>query len=98
KRKKEKQVRVNISVGGRKPVKPALDIRGMRGPAAIKEVEDYLDNAIAAGRNEVEIIHGKGEGILKKLVQEYLDNRKEVRKFRLAPIEQGGAGCTVVEL
>ncbi|HET6527261.1 MAG TPA: endonuclease MutS2 [Balneolaceae bacterium] len=99
KRSKKQQIKVNV-VGGRrrKTVKPALEIRGMRGPEAMKEVQDYLDNAIAAGRHEVEIIHGKGEGILKKLVHEYLDKRKEVKSYRLAPIEQGGAGCTVVEL
>jgi DNA mismatch repair protein MutS2 len=98
KRNKKQKVKVNV-VGGRrrKPVKPALNIRGMRGLQAMKEVQDYLDNAIAAGRNEVEIIHGKGEGILKKLVHEYLEKRKEVKSYRLAPIEQGGAGCTVVE-
>lgn len=97
-RNKKQKIRVNISGGmRRKSVKQALEIRGMRGPEAMKEVQDYLDNAIAAGRNEVEIIHGKGEGILKNLVHQYLEQRKEVKSFRLAPIEQGGAGCTVVK-
>ncbi|HKL18037.1 MAG TPA: Smr/MutS family protein, partial [Halalkalibaculum sp.] len=68
------------------------------GPEAMKEVEYYLDNALAAGLNEVEIIHGKGEGILKSLIHEYLAKRKEVQDYRLAPIEQGGAGCTIVKL
>lgn len=98
KRNKKQKVKVNIVGGGhRRVVKAALSIRGMRGPEAMKEVQDYLDNAIAAGRNEVEIIHGKGEGILKKLVHEYLEKRKEVKSFELAPIEQGGAGCTIVK-
>jgi len=97
-RKKNKQkIRVHFEDGSRhKVVKPQLSIRGMRGPEAMKEVQSYLDNAIAAGLNEVQIVHGKGEGILKKLVHEYLDNRKEVKGYELAPIEQGGAGCTVV--
>ena len=58
----------------------------------------YLDKAIARGLNQVEIVHGKGEGILKKLVHEYLSERKEVEKFETAPIEHGGAGCTIVYL
>jgi len=95
---KKQKVRVHFEDGSRhKVVKPQLSIRGMRGPEAMKEVQNYLDNAIAAGLNEVQIIHGKGEGILKKLVHEYLDNRKEVKGYELAPIEQGGAGCTVVK-
>ncbi|MGD8747960.1 MAG: endonuclease MutS2 [Balneolaceae bacterium] len=98
-RKKKQQVRVHFEDGTRrKLVKPQLNIRGMRGPEAMKEVQDYLDNAIASGLNEVQIVHGKGEGILKKLVHEYLENRKEVNGYELAPIEQGGAGCTVVKL
>lgn len=98
KKKKKQKVKVNFEDGSRyKVVKPQLSIRGMRGNEAMKEVQHYLDNAIAAGRSEVQIIHGKGEGILKKLVHEYLDKRKEVKSYELAPLEQGGAGCTVVK-
>ena len=79
-------------------VKPKLDIRGFRGDDAIKELEGYLDRASARGLNRVEIIHGKGEGILKKLVHEYLETRNEITRFSIAPIEHGGAGCTIVEL
>ncbi|SMO54589.1 endonuclease MutS2 [Fodinibius sediminis] len=95
--KPKQRIKVNIEGGSRyKVVPPQLEIRGMRGREAMKEVQHYLDDAIAAGRQKVNIIHGKGEGILKKLVHEYLDKRKEVKKYHMAPIEQGGAGCTVV--
>lgn len=99
--KKNKEQKIKVTVIGRKSpavIKPRLMIRGMRGPEAMKEVEYYLDNAIASGLNQVEIIHGKGEGILKNLVHEYLEKRKEVQDYHLAPIEQGGAGCTIVKL
>ena len=79
-------------------VKPSLDLRGMRGDDAVKELMHYIDNVVAGGLHEVDIIHGKGEGILKKLVHEYLDKRKEVKQFELAPWERGGPGCTVVKL
>ncbi len=99
KRKKKQKIKVNVIGRDSSPVvKTRLEIRGMRGPEAMKEVEHYLDNALASGLNQVEIIHGKGEGILKKLVHEYLEKRKEVQDFHLAPIEQGGAGCTIVKL
>jgi DNA mismatch repair protein MutS2 len=79
-------------------VKPSLDLRGKRGDEAISELTLYLDKAIARGMKQVEIIHGKGEGILHKLVHEYLEKRNEVQSFGIAPWESGGTGCTVVDL
>jgi len=98
---KEDKNRVNVNVVGgstRRRVKPTLDVRGLRGPEAVTEVTHYIDDAVAAGLQQVEIIHGKGEGILKKLIHEYLENRNEVKEYRLAPADQGGAGCTIVTL
>lgn len=79
-------------------VKPRLDIRGYRGDDAVKELMHYLDKAVSRGLQNVEIIHGKGEGILKKLVHEHLEERNEIKSFNLAPWEHGGPGCTLVEL
>lgn len=98
--KKDRQ-KVRVNIVGRNSIQrvsPRLEIRGMRGDEALKELEHYLDNAIASGLNQVDIIHGKGEGILKKLVHDYLDKRKEVQGYQLASIERGGAGCTIVKL
>lgn len=79
-------------------VKPRLDLRGYRGDDAVKELTLYLDKAVARGLSQVEIIHGKGEGILHKLVHKELDKRSEVMSFDIAPWESGGSGCTVVKL
>ncbi len=53
-------------------VKPRLDLRGKRGDEAINDLTIYIDKAVAKGLNQVEIIHGKGEGILLNLVHDYL--------------------------
>tara|TARA_R100001143_G_scaffold58746_1_gene56837 strand:- start:49992 stop:52388 length:2397 start_codon:yes stop_codon:yes gene_type:complete len=79
-------------------VKPTLDLRGKRGEDAISELTTYLDKAIANGYNQVEIIHGKGEGILHQLVHNYLKEREEVHSFEIAPWDSGGNGCTIVSL
>lgn len=79
-------------------VKPSLDLRGMRGNEALNELTVYLDKAVSRGLKTAEVIHGKGEGILLKLVHEHLANRKEVESFEIAPWESGGTGCTVVNL
>ncbi len=89
------QVKVNVK---RPYVKPSIEIRGMRGEEAMREVVQYLDNAIVTGRSEVDIIHGKGEGILKNLVHEYLDKRNEIKGYQMASPARGGAGCTIVKL
>lgn len=75
-----------------------LDLRGKRGDEAVRELTWYVDEAVKRNLHQLEIIHGKGDGILKKLVGEYLSNRKEVKHFELAPWERGGPGCTIVEL
>lgn len=100
--KKKKKKYKTRSYGGSEnldlEVKPKLDIRGFRGDEAVDALMHYLDNAVARGMQQVEIVHGKGEGILKKLVHEHLEKRQEVKKFEIAPWEHGGPGCTLVEL
>lgn len=78
-------------------VSSTVDLRGKRGDEAINELTYYLDKAIVAGLHQAEIIHGKGDGILRKLVHNYLKQRKEIKNYGLAPWEQGGPGCTIVE-
>ena len=75
-----------------------LDLRGKRGDAAIYELQQYLDRVLLASLKQVEIVHGKGNGILKQLVHEYLAADKAIFHFELAPEEQGGSGCTVVAM
>ncbi|MEO1023211.1 MAG: endonuclease MutS2 [Bacteroidota bacterium] len=79
-------------------ISPTLDIRGQRADAALKNVTQYLDTAIFSGLASVEIIHGKGSGILKDQVHSYLHERTDIKKFELANEDVGGAGCTIVTL
>lgn len=101
--KKKQSVSVKVdradeSEEGLKPVGPSLDIRGYRGQEAINELTKYIDTAISRGMNEVEIIHGKGQGILRKLVHAHLEKRDDVQDYDIAPLDRGGAGCTIVQL
>lgn len=88
------------TAGGVTPprVSPRLDLRGMRAEEAENELVRYMDSAVRAGLGQVDIVHGKGNGILRAKVHEYLKTRSEVASFDLAPHDQGGYGCTVVEL
>ena len=78
--------------------RPELDLRGMRGENALQEVENYLDKAIMLGFPSVKLVHGKGDGILRKLIREYLKKYKEVTKVEDEHADRGGDGITYVYL
>ena len=94
---KEREVR-GIEVPQPKSFFPQLKLIGMRGQEALKALEEFLDKALIVGVKEVRIIHGYGEGILKRLVREYLKESPYVKSFRGGKPEEGGEGITVVEL
>ncbi len=75
-----------------------LDIRGYRGEEAVRSVTAFVDEGLARGLERLAIIHGKGDGILKKLVHEHLSSRKDVSRYEQAPMDEGGDGCTYVWL
>jgi DNA mismatch repair protein MutS2 len=82
----------------RAPAGLALDVRGRLVDEALMEVDRYLDDAVLNGRQEIQIIHGKGTGALRKGIQEYLRRHPKVKEFRLGNYGEGDAGVTVVTL
>jgi len=99
KRKKDAKRSLNISAAGF-DVSPAfeLDLRGMRVYEAENAVIRQIDSALLAGLSEFSIIHGLGEGILQKAVQDYLRSCSSVKDFSFSDPEQGGFGKTIVKL
>jgi DNA mismatch repair protein MutS2 len=75
-----------------------LDIRGEKPDEAEFEIIKFVDSAYTSGLNRIEILHGKGTGVLKKTVNEILKHHDKVKNFYFAPIEQGGDGITIAEL
>jgi DNA mismatch repair protein MutS2 len=75
-----------------------LDIRGKRADEAVEELELYLDEALLLNIKQVKILHGKGNGILRHVIRQYLQKRKEIKSFQDEILELGGAGITVVGL
>jgi DNA mismatch repair protein MutS2 len=73
-----------------------LDLRGQRGEEAIYEVEKYLDKAIMLGFPYVKIIHGKGDGILRKLIRQYVKKYSQVNRVEDEHADRGGDGITYV--
>ena len=75
-----------------------LDLRGMRGDEALYEIEKYLDRAVMLGLSGLKIIHGKGDGILRKLIREYLRKYPQVSHIEDEHADRGGDGITFVYL
>lgn len=75
-----------------------IDIRGMRMEEALKVVEDFIDQALMAGVANLRIIHGKGNGVLRKAVKTKLREYDVEISTRHPEPEQGGDGVTLVEI
>ena len=75
-----------------------LDVRGMRGDEALQAVQYFIDDAILVGMPRVRILHGKGNGILRQLIRQYLAAEPNVSSARDEHVQFGGAGITVVDL
>ncbi len=78
--------------------KHQIDVRGKRGEEAVELVRQYIDDAILLNMHEISILHGKGNGILRTMIHEYLRTVSEIRQFQDEHIERGGHGITIVIL
>ena len=78
--------------------KSQLDVRGMRTDEAIQKVQEYVDEAVMLNIEEVRILHGKGNGILRQMIREFLQSTGLIKSIRDEQIELGGSGISVVHL
>jgi DNA mismatch repair protein MutS2 len=74
-----------------------LDIRGMRAEDALARMRTYTDDCILLSIKQVKILHGKGDGILRMVVREFLRTVDEVNRYRDEHPDRGGAGATIVD-
>lgn len=89
---------VNVTVTRAANISSEINLIAQRAEQAIYNLEKYLDEAEAAGLNQVRIIHGKGTGALKLAVWQYLKDHPSVESYRLGEQAEGGSGATIVIL
>lgn len=77
---------------------PQLKLIGRRIEDALPQLERFIDDALRYNLRQVEIIHGAGEGILRRAVREFLAGQRGVTAFYAAPVGQGGENITIAEL
>jgi len=78
--------------------RPEVDVRGMRTEAALYEIEKYLDKAVMMGFPSLKIVHGKGDGILRRFIRDYLRKYGEVTRLEDEHPDRGGEGITYAYL
>ncbi len=101
---KEEKTTVNnvkISVSSAikaKEISTEISLRHMHVEEALYELDKYINDALIANLTTIRIVHGKGEGILRKAVSEYLKNSPHVKSYRLGNYGEGDLGVTIAEL
>lgn len=75
-----------------------IHLRQMRAAEAQEALDKFLDDALVAGVDEIRIVHGKGDGILRKLTRDLLRRHSQVVGFADAEDSEGGYGATVARL
>jgi DNA mismatch repair protein MutS2 len=79
-------------------IRMELDMRGMNMEEALIEADRFLDESFLSNLGQVYLIHGKGTGVLRTGMQEYLRRHKHVKSYRMGNYNEGGSGVTIVEL
>jgi DNA mismatch repair protein MutS2 len=72
-----------------------INLLGLRADEAESAVLQALDSAIRADLKSLRIIHGKGTGALRQVVDEMLRKDTRVREFHMGAWNEGGAGVTI---
>jgi dsDNA-specific endonuclease/ATPase MutS2 len=80
------------------PIEDSIDLHGFQPRDIPSVVEEYLIEAQRLGFEEVRLIHGRGKGVQRRVVQAILARHPLVASFRDAPASRGGWGATLVWL
>ena len=80
------------------PLTNEVRLRQLTVDEALPKLDKYLDDAFMAGVYQVRVIHGKGTGRLRQVVQEQLAKHPLVKSYRPGEYGEGEAGVTIVEL
>jgi dsDNA-specific endonuclease/ATPase MutS2 len=78
------------------PIEPELDLHTFAPRDTASVVEEYVTTAADAGFKEVRLVHGRGRGIQRGIVQAVLDRHPRVVRFWDDP--QAHLGATIAVL
>jgi DNA mismatch repair protein MutS2 len=94
--------RQKFSTGGalsvRSDFERELNLRGSSVEEAVEQVRGFIAEAHALKESPIRLLHGKGEGVLRRVLRDYLKTDKRVESFMDAPPNEGGHGVTIASL
>lgn len=93
---KEVRKNSNSHIGDMSSFSPEIDVRGMRTEDALAAIERLFDRALMMGFGNLKILHGKGDGILRKMIRQYLKKYDQVDRMEDEHADRGGDGITYV--
>lgn len=77
---------------------PTLDLRGERAEDALTKTMSFVDDAIMLGMPEIKFLHGRGNGVLRQIVRDYLRSQRAVASVASEHADRGGDGVTIAVL
>ncbi len=89
---------MNTSNDAQLPIDNELYLRHLTIEEARLKLDKYLDDAFMSGFIQVRIVHGKGTGALRNLVQRELKRHPLVKSYRAGEYGEGGSGVTIAEM
>ncbi|MGQ9631463.1 MAG: endonuclease MutS2 [bacterium] len=88
----------SISFSRDRNITGEVDVHSCTVDEAIPIIDKYLDDALLAGLKVVHIVHGKGKGVLRAAVSDFLREHPRIKSFRPGNWDEGGDGVTVAEV
>ncbi len=77
--------------------KPDIDLRSTHVDEALQKLQNHIDDAYLLGVPQIRILHGKGDGILRPAIRDFLRSIPHIGRYRDEHPDRGGAGVTIVD-
>jgi dsDNA-specific endonuclease/ATPase MutS2 len=85
-----------VNVGHRVPIEAEIDLHSFHPRDIPSVVEEYITAAVDAGFREVRLVHGRGRGVQRGIVQTALEKHPRVIQF--ADDDASHLGATIARL
>lgn len=95
--KKDEKIKVNRTFTN-KAFSGEIKLLGMSLDEALLELDNFISSAIIQNVEEIKIIHGKGQGILRKGIQAFLKTHPNIAEFRDGKYGEGETGVTFAKI
>lgn len=87
-----------LEARGTMNVETKIDLRGMTSDEAVLALDRFIDLQVRCGIDQFTIVHGKGTGVLRKAVGNYLKGHPQIKEYRLGVYGEGEDGVTIATL